>query len=94
MDREIGRLSDNYILCGAGRVGRTAPREPACRPLPFLLIDTDQAKLPRYSEEGWRTPIGDATQAAVPRQTHIGRARGLVTGTTDARLEQSALEPA
>jgi voltage-gated potassium channel len=82
MDREIGRLSDHYILCGAGRVGRSAARELARGSVPFVLIDADQAKLARYSDEGWLTIVGDATQAAILRQAHIERARGLVASTT------------
>ena len=82
MDREISRLSDHYILCGAGRVGRSAARELARKPLPFVVVDTDEAKLQRYSEEGWLTLAGDATQAPVLRQAQIERARGLVASTT------------
>ena len=82
MDREIGRLSDHYILCGAGRVGRSAARELARKPLPFIVIDTDEAKLQRYSDEGWLTLVGDATQGPILRQAHIERARGLVASTT------------
>ena len=29
MERDIGRLADHYIICGAGRVGRSAARELA-----------------------------------------------------------------
>ena len=82
MDREIGRLAEHYILCGAGRVGRSAARELARKPLPFVIIDNDAAKLARYSDEGWLTLVGDATQAPVLRQAHIERARGLVASTT------------
>lgn len=82
MDREISRLSDHYILCGAGRVGRSAARELARKPLPFVLIDTDAAKLARYSDQGWLTMVGDATQAGVLRQAQIEKACGLVASTT------------
>jgi voltage-gated potassium channel len=82
MDREIGRLSDHYILCGAGRVGRSAARELARKPLPFVVIDTDESKLARYADEGWLTIAGDATQAPVLRQARIEQARGLVASTT------------
>lgn len=82
MDREISRLSDHYILCGAGRVGRSAARELARKPLPFVVVDTDADKLARYSDQGWLTLTGDATQAPVLRQAHIERARGLVASTT------------
>jgi len=71
MDREISRLSDHFILCGAGRVGRSAARELARKPLPFVVIDTDATKLARYSDEGWLTLVGDATHEHVLRQAHI-----------------------
>jgi voltage-gated potassium channel len=82
MDRDISRLSDHYILCGAGRVGRSVARELARKPLPFVIIDTDAAKLARYSDQGWLTIVGDATQAAVLRQAQVERAQGLVASTT------------
>ncbi len=82
MDREIGRLSDHYIICGAGRVGRSVARELARKPLPFVIVDSSQEKLARYAAEGWLTLVGDATQANVLRELHIDRARGLVAATT------------
>jgi voltage-gated potassium channel len=82
MDREISRLSDHFILCGAGRVGRSAARELARKPLPFVVIDSDATKLARYSDEGWLTLVGDATHEHVLRQAHIESARGLVAATT------------
>src|SRR5208283_2790299 len=82
MERDIGRLSEHYILCGAGRVGRSAARELARKPVPFVVIDSSQEKLSRYSDEGWLTIVGDATQEKVLREVHIERARGLVAATT------------
>jgi len=82
MDREISRLSDHFIICGAGRVGRSAARELARKPLPFVVVDTNEAKLERYSAEGWLTLVGDATLAKVLHDAQIERARGLVAATT------------
>ncbi len=82
MDREISRLSNHFIICGAGRVGRSVARELARKPLPFVVIDSDEAKLARYSAEGWLTVIGDATQAQVLQHAHIDSAAGLVAATT------------
>jgi voltage-gated potassium channel len=81
MEREIGRLTDHYIICGAGRVGRSAARELACRPAPFVIIEQNEAKAARYTGN-WLTVIGDATQEQVLRDVHIERARGLVAATT------------
>src|SRR5262250_1635099 len=82
MEREISRLTDHYIICGAGRVGRSAARELARRPLPFVVVDTNEAKLQKYASEGWLTCLGDATQAPVLEQLRIECASGLVAATT------------
>jgi voltage-gated potassium channel len=82
VDREISRLTGHYIICGAGRVGRSAARELARRPLPFVLVDTNGEKLQKYSSEGWLTLSGDATQSQVLQEVRIEHARGLVAATT------------
>lgn len=85
MEREISRLSGHYIICGAGRVGRSVARELARKPVPFVMVDTDEAKLQRYSAEGWLSQVGDATHEHVLGQARIEHAKGLVAAaTTDA----------
>jgi voltage-gated potassium channel len=81
MERDISRLNGHYIICGAGRVGRSAARELARRPVPFLIIEQNEAKASRYTGD-WLTLVGDATQEHTLRQAHIDRARGLVAATT------------
>jgi voltage-gated potassium channel len=82
MERDISRLSGHYIICGAGRVGRSVARELARKPIPFLVIDTDEHKLKRYADSGWLMLQGDATQESVLRQAQVEKARGLVAATT------------
>jgi voltage-gated potassium channel len=86
MEREISRLSGHYVICGAGRVGRSVARELVRKPLPFVVIDTDDAKLKRYNETGWLTLQGDATHEAVLRQARVEHAKGLVAATTTDAL--------
>jgi len=81
MEREVGQLTDHYIICGAGRVGRSAARELARRPVPFVILEQNEAKAARYASE-WLIVVGDATQEQMLRQVHIERARGLVAATT------------
>ena len=81
MERDIGRLTDHYIICGAGRVGRSAARELARRPVPFVIIEQNEAKAQRYGDD-WLTLVGDATQEQTLRQAQIDRGRGLVAATT------------
>jgi voltage-gated potassium channel len=80
MEREIDRLTDHYIICGAGRVGRSSARELARKPVPFVIIESNETKAAKYPE--WLIHIGDATQELTLREVHIERARGLVAATT------------
>jgi len=82
MEREIGRLSEHYIICGAGRVGRSAARELERKPVPFLIIEQNEAKAQRYAAEKWLVMVADATKEQTLREAQIHRARGLVAATT------------
>jgi len=82
MERDIGRLTDHYILCGAGRVGRSAARELARRPAPFVIIESNEDKAQKFAAENWLVLIGDATQEQILREAQIEHARGLVAATT------------
>jgi voltage-gated potassium channel len=85
MEREISRLSGHYIICGAGRVGRSVARELARKPAPFVIIESDPDKAARYNDENWPIIIGDATKEHVLKQARIENAAGLVAAsTTDA----------
>lgn len=82
MEREIGRLKDHYIICGAGRVGRSAARELARKPVPFVIVENSEAKAQKFASENWLMFIGDATQEPALRTVQIENARGLVAATT------------
>jgi voltage-gated potassium channel len=82
MERDIGRLADHYIICGAGRVGRSAARELARRPVSFVILESNEAKAQRYAGENWLMLVGDATQEQILRDARIEHARGLVAATT------------
>ena len=82
MERNIGRLTGHYIICGAGRVGRSAARELARRPAQFVIIENDEAKAQKFASENWLMVVGDATQEQTLRNAEIEHARGLVAATT------------
>ncbi len=82
MQREIARLEGHYIICGAGRVGRSAARELAHKPADFVVIENSVDKAVRFENE-FLTLIGDATQEEVLRQAGIERAAGLVAAATN-----------
>jgi voltage-gated potassium channel len=82
MERDIGRLTGHYIICGAGRVGRSAARELARRPAQFVIIENNEPKAQKFASENWLMLIGDATQEQTLREARIEHARGLVAATT------------
>ena len=81
MERQIARLSGHYIICGAGRVGRSAGRELARKPAPFVIVERDQAKTESLPAD-WLVILGDATQENTLISARIEHAAGLVAATT------------
>lgn len=62
LERQISKLEGHYIICGAGRVGRSAAREFRARPVPFVIIERDENKVRWAAEEEMLVLIGDATR--------------------------------
>lgn len=81
MEREISRLKSHYIICGAGRVGRSVARELARRPVPLVMIENNEEKAERHRGQ-WLMLAGDATRESVLQQAGIEEAIGLVAATT------------
>src|SRR4249920_289931 len=44
MEREIGSLDSHFIICGLGRVGRSVARELGRKPVPFVILENNEAK--------------------------------------------------
>jgi voltage-gated potassium channel len=82
MEKEIARIQDHIIICGAGRVGRRLAVEVAARKIPLLIIEQDPAKAQWAVEQNLPVIIGDATHEAVLRQARIEHARGLASAVT------------
>lgn len=79
MERDIQRLKDHFIICGAGRVGRSAARELTANGVPLVIIDSNENRLVNGD---YLTIIGDATKESVLRAARIENAMGLVAATT------------
>ncbi len=85
LEREISKLEGHYIICGAGRVGRSAAREFRARPVPFVIIERDESQARWATEEGMLVLIGDATREETLRTVRIEKAKGLIAAVaTDA----------
>ncbi|PJA54471.1 MAG: potassium channel protein, partial [Candidatus Marinimicrobia bacterium CG_4_9_14_3_um_filter_48_9] len=61
MDNSIKNLSDHYILCGFGRMGRAVANEFAVEQVPFVIIETNPEKLEIINNLNHLFIEGDAT---------------------------------
>lgn len=75
---KIRKLSDHYVVCGFGRIGSLVAREFERRPMPFVVIEKNEAKAAKIPER-YAVVVGDATEDKVLVEAGIERARGLVT---------------
>ncbi|MBZ5527896.1 MAG: potassium channel protein [Acidobacteriia bacterium] len=82
MQREIAKLTGHYIVCGAGRVGRTVARELRARGQKCLIIERDAARAKWAETEDFPVVIGNASSEENLRLAQISRAEGLVTAVS------------
>ncbi|MDQ3911855.1 MAG: potassium channel protein [Actinomycetota bacterium] len=75
---EISKLSDHYILCGYGRVGRQVSLEFALDGVPFIVVDNDTHRVEECLANGYLAVLGEASDDATLEEAGIQRARGLV----------------
>ena len=76
--RMLEKLSDHYIVCGAGRVGRSVIRELRRSGAGVVLIDNEAARCKWAVEQNIPTITADATQDDTLRLAKIHKAKGLV----------------
>jgi voltage-gated potassium channel len=82
MEKEIARIADHVIICGAGRVGRRLALEVGARNIPLVIIEQDGVKARWAQEHNLPVIIGDATNEVVLKQARIEHARGLASAVT------------
>ncbi len=81
--KEMEKLKDHYIVCGAGRVGRRIIRNLQKENLPFVLIERDSKKLIQFEGENLNILLADATSEEVLHKAGVERARGLASCLAD-----------
>lgn len=81
--KEMKKLQNHYIVCGAGRVGRRIIRNLQKENLPFVIIERDEKKVASFAEENLPILIADATNEATLTQAGVERAKGLATCLAD-----------
>ena len=82
MERELAHLSGHYVICGAGRVGRTAARELRARGQHCVLIEKNPERAQWAMDQRIPVVIGDASSEESLRKARIDVARGFVTAVS------------
>jgi voltage-gated potassium channel len=91
-DRMLKNISGHYIVCGAGRVGRSVIQELLRSDAAVVLIDNKVERARWATDKGVNTLVGDATKDEVLRQARIDTAKGLVAAiSSDAENVYVAL---
>lgn len=78
MQRRMDRLTDHFIVCAYGRVGRAVARELQAADVPFLVVDPKEELAERAAEDGVLFVAEDPSEELVLRDAGVERARGLV----------------
>lgn len=76
--RMINHLHDHFIVCGYGRVGRSAALELQKAKAPFVMVDRNEQRVERAAAAGALTLLADATRDETLRQAGVLRAKGLI----------------
>ena len=76
--RMLDKLSNHFIVCGAGRVGRGVVRELRRSGAKMVLIDSRPDRAEWAADLGVATITSDATQDETLRRARIDVAKGLV----------------
>ena len=80
--RDISKLKDHYILCGAGRVGLRIIDEFKKKNVDFVVIERDPTIGERLLAQGELVLMGDATDEAVLNGANVNTARSLIAAAS------------
>ncbi len=80
--RDINKLKDHYILCGAGRVGLRIIDEFKKKRVDFVVIERDPNIAERLLAQGELVLMGDATDENVLNGANVKTARSLIAAAS------------
>lgn len=85
LDSQIHRLSDHFIICGYGRIGKELSRYLIQKYIDVVIIEREDKRVHAMDDDGILYIVGEATDEKVLERAGIHRARGLITAVaTDA----------
>ncbi|MBW1891993.1 MAG: potassium channel protein [Deltaproteobacteria bacterium] len=79
VDRKISHLSDHYIVCGYGRIGKVLCKKIGRGPTDILVLEQDEDLIPQMDEDKILYICGDASDEEILVKAGIAKARGLIS---------------
>jgi len=79
MERQIAKMVDHIIVCGAGQTGSSVIEQFTLTKTQFIVIEHLEARATELEEAGIPVICGDATNEDVLSQAGITQAKGLVS---------------
>ena len=76
--RMINNLTNHFIVCGFGRVGRGAALELKGAGVPMVVVDQEEDRVEWAIKQGMLAVLADATRDETLRDVGIEKARGVV----------------
>jgi voltage-gated potassium channel len=86
MNNRIEGLTNHVIICGYGRVGRSAALSLQQNDRPALVIEKDELNASLAREEGSLVLVGDASRDDILREGGVERAAGMLVCAGDDTL--------
>jgi voltage-gated potassium channel len=81
--REMRKLQNHFIICGAGRIGSRIIREMQNAEVRFIVIERDVQKVAHLIERGTHVLVRDATLEESLLEAGVKQARGLAACLPD-----------
>jgi len=83
MEKGLKELTNHYIVCGFGRVGRRVAQELSARRVSFVVIDNDLPRIEQAEKDGFLFVQGDSTVDQTLLEAGIERAKALITAVAN-----------
>lgn len=77
-NRMLDQLTNHFIICGYGRIGKVIADEFRRQDVPFIVIDRDADRVHEIIADGGMAVEADASREIVLQRVGIERARGLI----------------
>ncbi|MGB4407553.1 MAG: potassium channel protein [Sphaerochaeta sp.] len=79
MEKQIARMVDHIIVCGAGQTGSSVIEQFALTKTQFIVVEHQETRATELAEAGVPVICGDATNEDILIQAGISQAKGLVS---------------